>query len=70
MFSGQNGRHFGDDIFKCIFINFDSNFTEVCSQRSNWQYSSIGSDNAIKPLFEPMLTQFTDAYMRHKGEMS
>ena len=23
-----------------------------------------------KPLPEPMLTQFTDAYMRHKGEIS
>ena len=23
-----------------------------------------------KPLSEPMLTQFTDAYMRHKGEMN
>ena len=23
-----------------------------------------------KPLHEPMLTQFTDTYMRHKGEMS
>ena len=23
-----------------------------------------------KPLYEPMLTQFTDAYMQHKGEMS
>ena len=27
---GQNGRHFADDIFKCIFMNdFDSNFTVV-----------------------------------------
>ena len=24
----------------------------------------------VKPLPEPMLTQFSDAYMRHKGEMS
>ena len=23
-----------------------------------------------KPLAEPMLTRFTDAYMRHQGEMS
>ena len=34
----QNGRHFADDIFQCIFMNekknilyLDSNFTEVCS---------------------------------------
>ena len=23
-----------------------------------------------EPLFEPMLTQFTDAYMQHLGEMN
>ena len=32
---GQNGRHFPDDIFRCIFLwkvwYFDWNFTEVCS---------------------------------------
>ena len=31
---GQDGRHFADDIFKCIFgwhlLYFDSYFTEVC----------------------------------------
>ena len=31
----QNGRHFPDDIFKCISwmesMNFDYDFTEVCS---------------------------------------
>ena len=36
----QDGRHFADDSFKGIFMNekffnFDSNFTEVCSQWSN-----------------------------------
>ena len=38
--SRQNGRHFTDDIFKCIFLNekdriFYSNFIEICSQGSN-----------------------------------
>ena len=28
---------------------FDSSFTEVCSQGSNWQYSSIGSDDGLAP---------------------
>ena len=28
---------------------FGINFTEVCSQKSNWQYSSIGSDNDLAP---------------------
>ena len=32
---GQNGRHFADNIFKCIFLNMQENalknFTEFCS---------------------------------------
>ena len=37
----QNGRHFPDDVFKWMpfllrkYINFDKDFTEVCSQGSN-----------------------------------
>ena len=30
-------------------ICFDSNFTEICSRGSNWQYASIGSDNGSVP---------------------
>ena len=30
-------------------LYFNSNFTEVCSQKSNWQYASIGSDNGMAP---------------------
>ena len=38
--SGQNGRHFADDIFRCIFGNekfsiLIKNFTEACSQGPN-----------------------------------
>ena len=33
--------------WKCL--NFNWNFTEVCSQGSNWQFSSIGSDNGLAP---------------------
>ena len=48
---GQYGRHFTDNIFRCIFVNevlyFDSNFTEICSQGSNWQLPSTGSDNGL-----------------------
>ena len=49
---------------------FDWNFTEDCLQGSNWQQLSIRSDNGLapnigdKPLSEPMMTQFTDAYVR------
>ena len=44
-------------------------------QVSNWQQPSIGLDNGMapdkrQPLSEPMLTSFTDPYMRHKWEMS
>ena len=40
--SGQNGPHSTDDIFTCIFMNekfcilIRKNFTEDCSQGSNW----------------------------------
>ena len=30
-----------------VYINFDYDFIEVCYQRSNQQYSSIGSDNGL-----------------------
>ena len=29
------------------YMHFDYNFTEVCSQGSNWQYPSIGSGNGV-----------------------
>ena len=71
----QNGRRFADDIFRCIFVNekfcifikislkfapngpIDNNPALV--QIVAW--CRIGD----KPLSEPMLTQFTDAYKRH-----
>ena len=47
---GQNGRHFADDTFRCIFVNenldFDLSFTEMCSHGSNWQ-TSISLDNGL-----------------------
>ena len=42
---------------------------EICSNESNWRNASIGSGNGDKPLSEPMLTLFTDAYMRYQGKM-
>ena len=30
-------------------LNFKLNFTEICSLWSNWQHSSIGSDNGLAP---------------------
>ena len=72
---GQNGRRFEDDIFKCIFMNlklcvfirisltfvpkFPINNITALVQIIAWRRPG---DN---PLSEPMMTQFTDACMRH-----
>ena len=44
-----------DDIFPIHFIEwillyFNSNFTEICSQGSNYQYASTGSDYGLAPV--------------------
>ena len=56
-------------------INFDEVFTEVYSQESNQQYSSIGSDNGLAPAKRQAIVwtkggYFTDAYMHHTVSMS
>ena len=48
------------------------NFPEVCSQGSNYQYSSTGSDNGLAPTRRQAIIwiidhKITDAYMRHSG---
>ena len=76
----QDGRHFPDDIFKCIFLNENV----LISIKISLKFVSKGPMNNIpalvqimawrrtgdKPLSEPMTTQFNDAYMRHLGSMS
>ena len=73
--TGQNGRHFADDIFRCIFVNekfcilikFSLKFVPngpidnnpVLVQIMAWRW--IGAE----PLSEPMFTGFIDAYMWH-----
>ena len=57
-------------FFEWKYIDCDSNFTEVYSQGSNQQYSSIGSDNAVAPTWRQAVIwtnddYSTDAYMRH-----
>ena len=71
----QNGYHFADDIFKSIFMN--ENFgTLILISLKFVPKCPIDNDSALvqvtawrragdKPLPEPMLTQFSDAYMRH-----
>ena len=71
----QNVRHFTDDLFKCIFIKEMS----CIFIRISLKFVPKGptdNESALfkvmacrraggKPLPEPMLTQFIDAYMRH-----
>ena len=57
------------------YMNFDWDFTEICSQGSNQQYSSIGSINGLAPARQQVIIwtnagYFTDAYMRHSASMS
>ena len=72
---GQNGRHFTENIFRCILVNekfcilkfvhkapIDINPALVQIMARHW----IGD----KSFSEPMLIQFTDAYMRHYGKTS
>ena len=73
---GQNGRHFGNDNFKCIFFNENGTILIQFSLKFVSR-SSIDNLPALvqlmawrrtgdKPLPEPMLTQLTD-YMQHQG---
>ena len=77
---GQNGCHFTDNIFKRIFLNENVRFSiqfslkfvpkgPVDSKSALVQVMACRLSGA-KPLPEPMLSQFTDAYMWHYGEMS
>ena len=45
---------------------FYSNFTEICSSGSNWQYNSIGSSNGLAPNRRQAITWFNgDPVHRH-----
>ena len=76
----QNGRHFPDDIFKCIFLN-----ENVCiTFKISLKFVPKGPIDKIpalvqimawrrtgdKPLSEPMMTYVVDAYMRHLISMN
>ena len=72
---GQNGCHFADSIFKCIFLNENILFLTKISLKfvlkgpidSKWAVVQVMAwlRTGDKPLPDPMLTQFTDAYMQH-----
>ena len=77
---GQNGHHFTNDIFKCIFLNenvwiaikISLKFVLKCPidkmpalvQIMAWRRTGD------KPLSEPMMTYDVGAYMRHSASMS
>ena len=68
----QNGCHFPDDIFKCIFmfcvsIQISRKFlpSGPINNKSALVHVMAWCQTGNKPLPEPILTQFTDAYMRH-----
>ena len=76
----QNRRHFADDVFKCNFLNENVwilikislkfvlegliNNIPTLVQIMAWRLTGD------KPLSEPMMTQFNDAYIRHSASMS
>ena len=76
----QDGRHFADNTFNRIFVNENVRIWIKFSMK----FVPKGPINNIpalvqirawrrtgdKPLSEPMMTQFNDAYMRHSASMS
>ena len=75
---GHNGRHFTDDVFKCIFVNekfciLNRISLKFVAKRSFDKKISIGSCNGLapsrrQPLHEPMLAYFVDVYMRTRED--
>ena len=70
---GQNGRHFADDIFRCIFLN-EKFCILILISLEFVPKGPIDDDSALvqvmawhqtgnKSLPEPMLTKFNDSYM-------
>ena len=76
----QNGRHFPDSILKSIFLN-ENVWISIEISLKVVPKCLINNIPALvqimawrrpgdKPLSEPMMTQFHDAYMRHSASMS
>ena len=76
---GQNDRHFADDIFIGILVNekfgffllkIHWSFVTKCPIENNPALVQITAWRRIgdKPLSEPMLTRFIDAYVQHWGK--
>ena len=76
----QNGRRFPDDILKLIFLN-ENVWISITICLKFVPKVLIGNKPALvqimawrltgdKPLSEPMMVNFADAYMRHSASMS
>ena len=69
----QNGRRFADDIFMCIFVSEKSCFSlkfvpkGPIDNNPALVYISAWRRIGDKPLSEPVITRFTDTYMRYYG---
>ena len=75
-----NGRHFGRRHFQMLFLEWNDRILIQISLKFV-PMNPIDNKPALvqvmawrrigdKPLPEPVMAQFTDAYMRHYGEMS
>ena len=76
----QNGRHFAYNRFRCISVN--EKFCILIKISLKFvPYGPIDNNQALvqiltwywignKPLSEPMMALFTDAYMRYSASMS
>ena len=53
----------------CILIKISMNLVPIDKNQALAKIMAWGRVGE-KPLSEPMLTRYTDAYMRHEGEMS
>ena len=75
----QNGRHFADDIFKCILSNENIWIPLKISlkfvPKGPINHIKIGSVNGLAPTRQQAIIltnsgKFTDAYMRHSASMT
>ena len=77
---GHNGRHFADDIFRCISVNELFCILIKISLKCV-PFGRIDNSPALvrmmawcrirdNPLSEPMMAYFNDAYMRHSASIS
>ena len=55
---GQNGKHFADDIFRCIFMQMEANYL-IQIYLSFFVGDTIDINSGNKPLPEPIMTHFS-----------